>query len=108
MNSTNFEHLVESAAAMNILNVILYFTVGLDYKTLLVSAIAPIAFFLGREHSQYEFKLIEERGLRSVNDLNPLAGFKFWKWTTDARLDLLFPILGNVSFYLAWCYVTRT
>jgi hypothetical protein len=50
------------------------------------------AFFLGREVAQREYK-ISKGG--SVKELKPWAGFDIINWGLDAKLDLLFPIIGT-------------
>jgi hypothetical protein len=80
MNKSNVEHAVFA--------VIMQLTVYLLTGNIVAGACFGYAFFLGREHAQFEYKLT---GGGPVGNLNPLAGFAFWKWGKDAQLDLLFP-----------------
>jgi hypothetical protein len=51
-----------------------------------------IAFFLGREHAQYQHKL-------GYTLPKTFQAFAFWKWSRDAQLDLLFPIIACSVIY---------
>lgn len=44
-----------------------------------------IAFFLGREVAQYEYKIGDP------SKLKPWEGFQVWKWSKDAQLDFVLP-----------------
>lgn len=85
MNRTNFEHAFFA--------VLMQCAIGFATGNWWAGAAFGSAFFIGREHAQYE-KKITHGG--PVNDLNPLAGFSFWNWSLDARLDLLFPVVATV------------
>lgn len=89
MNRTNFEHGIISAIA----TVVLFFLLG----NLLVAFIAPVSFFLGREHAQREYK---------IGDPSKLYGyeaFDFWRWSLDAKLDLVFPVVfSGLLTVLIW------
>jgi hypothetical protein len=56
------------------------------------------AFFLGREVAQREYKLTKGA---SVKELKPWAGFDILNWGWDAKLDLLFPVLGTTLVAIA-------
>ena len=51
-----------------------------------------LAFYLGREVAQHE---------RKASGTNPLRGFYVWRWSLDAKLDLLAPVLMCFAFYLS-------
>lgn len=77
MNSSNFQHAAYALAMM-----VATWGVTGDW---LAGACFSVAFFLGREHAQYQNK---------IGDNNAdLEALKFWKWSTDSQLDLLFPIV---------------
>lgn len=46
--------------------------------------------FLGREHAQFEYKL---GGPTKYTRYEALA---FWKWSTDAKLDLVLPAIATL------------
>ena len=78
-NRTNWEHGLLSLAAYAVL-----FSI---FSNPIIAATAPIAFFLGREHAQFEYK---------IGDPSKLVGyeaFDFRKWSLDAKLDLIFPVI---------------
>lgn len=83
MNKTNFEH----AAYALLIQVIL----GIITGNFWLGAAAGIAFFAGREHAQREYKI------GNPSTLKPWEGFDIWRWSTDAKLDLLFPIIASVA-----------
>lgn len=49
--------------------------------------IAPITFYLGREHAQREYKLGGPANLKGYE------AFDFWNWKKDPLLDLIMPII---------------
>ena len=55
-------------------------------------------FFLGREVAQREYKLTKGE---SVKGLKPWDGFDIINWRLDAKLDLVFPVLGTTVLALA-------
>ena len=84
MNYTNFEHAGYA--------VLMQLAVGLLSGDWFAGAMFGIAFFLGREHSQFQNKY----------DLGDFESFNFIKWSLDSKLDLLFPIIACVAvFYIA-------
>lgn len=91
LNKTNFEHSAEALLGMLVL--------GFLTGNWLLAAIAPMAFFLGREHAQFEYKLVKQKGLSTVSELKPWEGFQIWKWSDDAKFDLICPVLTNAIFY---------
>lgn len=66
---------------------------GWSVGHLYVGAAVALGFYLGREVAQHE---------RKTPGVNPLRGFAVWKWSLDAQLDLLFPVIavGVVLFFL--------
>ena len=99
MNASNFEHAFESLLGMVVLAAILGMIFGFTPAAMAGAAIAPIGFFLGREHAQYEYKLIKKKNMTFVGDLKPWEGFAFFDWSLDSKLDLLFPVIGNSIAY---------
>jgi len=70
--------------------------IGLLLGNLYVGLAAGVFFYLGREVAQHERK---ERGT------NPARGFMFWRWSLDAQLDLLFPVIAAVLLSaIAWFF----
>lgn len=67
--------------------------IGLITGHLWAGIALSIGFYLGREVAQHE---------RKTPGTNPLRGFAVWKWSLDAQLDLLFPVIavGVVLFLL--------
>ena len=84
MNRTNFEHAF-FAALMQVF-------IGLVFGNWFAGGCFGIAFFLGREHAQYQHKL-------GYTLLKTFQAFAFWKWSRDAQLDLLFPIIACSVIY---------
>lgn len=76
VNQTNIEH----AVAALMMQLIIGFTTG-DW---FAGACFGFAFFLGREHAQFQDTL-------GYNFKTTFQAFDIRKWSLDARLDLLFP-----------------
>ena len=76
MNQTNFEH-AGYAALMQLV-------IGLATGDWFAGACFGIAFFLGREHAQYQILL-------GYTFKTTFQAFDVRKWSLDAKLDLLFP-----------------
>jgi len=86
MNRSNFEH-----AGFALL---MQGAVWLLTGNLLAGALLAIGFFWGREHSQAEYKAIAtDFGGKRAN-MPWYAGFKLKYWSTDAKMDLLFPLVS--------------
>lgn len=78
MNQTNFEH-AGYAALMQLV-------IGLVTGDWFAGACFGIAFFLGREHAQAQDKL-------GYTFKTTFEAFDVRKWSRDAQLDLLFPVV---------------
>jgi len=78
MNRTNFEHAGYALLMQLPFGLFGYWWVG---------AALAIGFFLGREHAQQEYKL-------GTVGKSPWPAFDFRKWSLDAKLDLLFPVVA--------------
>lgn len=106
MNNTNYEH---GAFAVIFMILILGFClifVNINTPVIIFSALLPLAFFLGREHAQYEYKIVRERNLISVNELTAFEGFAFWNWNKDSLLDFIFPVVANTALAATLIYFT--
>lgn len=57
-----------------------------------VGIAVAIGFYLGREVAQHE---------RKEPGANLLRGLYLWRWSTDAKLDLLLPVIACVIVYVA-------
>jgi hypothetical protein len=91
MNRSNFEH-----AGFALL---MQGAVWLLTGNLLAGALLAIGFFFGREHSQAEYKAINtDFGGKRAN-MPWYAGFKPKYWSTDAKLDTLFPAVFCAMVY---------
>jgi hypothetical protein len=88
MNQTNFEH-AGYAALMQLV-------IGLITGDWFAGACFGIAFFLGREHAQAQDKL-------GYTLKTTFQAFDVTKWSKDAQLDLLFPV---VTCLVIWGFVT--
>jgi len=91
MNRTNVEH-----AAFAMLIQLPFLLTGHAW----CGAFVASAFFLAREHAQYEKKMTHG-GV--VNGLSPMAGFAFlWRGSLDAKLD--FYLAAMTVFAVAALY----
>jgi hypothetical protein len=84
VNRTNFEHAF-FAALMQIF-------IGVVFGNWFAGACFGIAFFLGREHAQYQDTI-------GYSIKKSFLAFDVRKWSLDAQLDLLFPIITCVVIY---------
>ena len=80
MNRTNLEHAVY-ALAMQIV-------IGLLTQNWWAGAAFGAAFFIGREHAQREYKIGDPSTLKGYE------AFDLWRWSKDALLDLLLPVVA--------------
>ena len=78
MNRTNFEHAGYALLMQLPFGLFGYWWAGAAFGA---------AFFLGREHAQQEYKL-------GTVWKNPFPAFDLRKWSLDAKLDLLFPVVA--------------
>ena len=85
MNQTNFEHAGYA--------VLMQVVVGLLTGDWLAGALFGFAFFLGREHAQAQDKL-------GYTFKTTFEAFDIRKWSLDAKLDLLFPLIAVTVVYL--------
>ena len=58
--------------------------IGWLFGNLAIGIAIGLSFYLGREVAQHE---------RKESGTNPLRGFYVWRWSLDAWLDMLFPIV---------------
>lgn len=90
MNVSNFEH-----AAFALL---MQIAIGLATGNWWAGAAAGAFFFLGREHAQREYKL-------GTAGKSPWPAFDFFRWSLDAKLDLLFPAAAVIALALVMQHV---
>jgi hypothetical protein len=86
MNRTHFEH-----AGLALL---MQGAVWLLTGNAFAGALLAIGFFFGREHSQAEYKAINTDFDGKRANMPWYAGFKPKYWSTDAKMDLLFPLVS--------------
>jgi len=67
---------------------------------LLAGALLAIGFFLGREHTQTEYKAINTDFDGKRANMPWYAGFNPKYWSLDALLDVLVPTVVVVAFWL--------
>jgi hypothetical protein len=84
MNRTNFEHAIFAA--------LMQLAIGFVTNNWLAGACFGIAFFLGREHAQFQHKL-------GYTLKKTFLAFDMRKWSLDAQLDLLFPTVTCLVIY---------
>lgn len=77
MNKSNIEHLVAALVAQAVIWLV---TGSLWYGFVFVSGL-----FLGREHAQREYQIGGSSKRKRYEAL------KFWRWSLDAKLDLIVP-----------------
>lgn len=86
MNRTNLEH---AAYAL-----IIQLIIGLLTQNWWAGMAFGSAFFIGREHAQREFEISRPHLLRGYE------AFDVWRWSLDAKLDALFPIIATTALAL--------
>lgn len=87
MNRTNFEH--------SIYALLMQFPFALAGHWW-VGAALGIGFFLGREHAQ----------IQELNGSGDFRAFDMRKWSLDARLDLVFPVVVTIAAGLLLEFLT--
>lgn len=88
MNQTNFEHAAYA--------VLMQVVVGLITGDWFAGTCFAIAFFIGREHAQAQDKL-------GYTFKTTFQAFDITKWSRDAQLDLLFPVIATlITWGLVW------
>jgi hypothetical protein len=90
LNQTNFEHAGYA--------VLMQLVIGFITGNWFAATCFPIAFFIGREHAQYQ------RNLKVYTFKTTMQAFDVRKWSLDAQLDLLFPVIATVLVYLVVCF----
>ena len=62
-----------------------------------IGVTAALGFYLGREVAQHE---------RKTPGKDPFRGFYVWKWSLDAKMDLLFPFVACLIVLVIYgrCY----
>lgn len=96
MNVSNFYHAVLATLTQIVICALCVLIFGID-KTLgaSIGGAFSVGFYFGREVSQSEYK----------NGRDPWwTGFKFSLWSSDAKLDLVFPLV-SCTFVSAVVYV---
>ena len=89
VNRTNFEHAF-FASLMQI-------AIGLVFGNWFAGACFGIAFFLGREHAQYQDTI-------GYTIKSSFQAFAVWKWKLDSQLDLLLPTITCLVIYTISIY----
>jgi len=90
VNRTNFEHAF-FASLMQIV-------IGLVSGNWFAGGCFGIAFFLGREHAQAQATI-------GYSLVKTFQAFDVRKWSLDAQLDLLFPVIACLVIYSISLYV---
>lgn len=89
LNKSNIEH----AIIAMMVQFLFFFATG----NILLSSLAPLAFFLGREHAQREYKIGDPSKLKGYE------AFDIWKWKKDAIMDLMAPVFAvSVVSIILW------
>lgn len=91
MNRTHWEHALAGLLIMAL--VFLVLTLFGVHGGHWAGATAGVFFFLGREYTQAERELAKAQGV-NISDLHWYDGLKLWRWSLDAWLDLLFPLVA--------------
>lgn len=86
MNRTNLEH---AAYAL-----IIQIAIGLLTNNWWAGMAAGSALFIGREHAQREFEISKPHLLKGYE------AFDVWRWSLDAKLDALLPIVATTALAL--------
>ena len=92
MNQTNFEH---AGYAL-----LMQLVIGLISGDWFAGACFAFAFFLGREHSQFQYLL-------GYTFKTTFQAFDVRKWSLDSKLDLLFPTVVCLITWGVAEYLTR-
>jgi len=74
----------------------------LIFGSMFVGAAIAVAFFLGREHAQHEYRVTEGP---PIGDIPPWVGFQFHKWTTDSKMDVIVPMIFTGILSLIWSVI---
>ena len=75
--------------------------IGLLTNNWLAGAMLGIGFFLGREHAQAEYRVIQKFYEGKRANMPWYGGFEPRAWDLDSVLDLLFPIIACTAVCIA-------
>jgi hypothetical protein len=89
MNRTNFEHAAYAVA----IQIIVWLLTG-DW---LAGAMLGVGFFLGREHAQAEYRVIQKFYNGKRANMPWYGGFEPRAWSLDSVLDFMLPIVATLS-----------
>lgn len=92
MNRTHIEHLIIALVIQGFF-IALFYLLELQYGAWF-GAIFVTALFLGREHAQREYKIGDPSELKGYEALD------IWRWSLDAKLDLLVPVMTSIAVAL--------
>ena len=100
INKTNINHGVLALVVQLLLVVPAWYVVGILSGSpwalaFLVSGVAAVCIFIGREYGQVENKVKNRTG-RTLSDMYPWHVFAPNLWTLDHYMDIVFPILVTV------------
>jgi hypothetical protein len=88
MNRTNFEHAIYALLMQLPFGLLGHWWMGAAFA---------IGFFLGREHAQVQHEIQDATSYDEAYGIEgDFAAFKVWKWSLDAQLDLLLPVVAVV------------
>ncbi len=105
MNVSNIFHAVLALLAQA--------AIGLPTGNWWVGAAFGGAFYLGREVAQHEAHQLrtsysERASLFDGEGMPWYEGFKAWRWSTDAKLDLIFPAVAVTAVAIFQGYICQT
>ena len=99
MNFTHVEHAIYAMLIQGVF-MLVFRAVSLPSGAVVGGAFAA-GFFISREHAQREYKIGDP------SRLMPWEGFDVWNWSTDAQLDVVFPVVAVVAVAIVARRVAR-
>ncbi|RYH63535.1 MAG: hypothetical protein EON54_07975 [Alcaligenaceae bacterium] len=93
MNITHFEHALY-AVLIQAVFMLTCRSMSMPNRAAVGAAFAA-GFFISREHAQREYKIGDP------SKLMPWEAFDIWNWSLDAKLDLIFPVVGVLLVLVA-------
>lgn len=95
MDMTDFSPLLHAAVALG-----LQCLMGLAFGDWVIGGIIGCVWFIAREHTQAEYRWIEQFGAGKRANMPWYGGFDYRAWDIPSLLDWLMPVVSCLAVYM--------